>query len=135
MARRKSTTTEPVEAPQAEQAERPAQETITIAGRLCFDPELRHTQSGKSVTTIRVAVNPPEGETTFHSVVAWERTAEAVCKYLRKGRPVEVEGRPQQRTYTDAEGNERTVDEVVARRVTFISAKALRPEAAEKEVA
>lgn len=132
MARRKSTTT----AAPAQKPEPQAQpETVTLVGRLCADPVLRHTKSGKAVANLRVAVNPAEGEATFHSVVVWERTAEAVCQYLRKGRPVEVEGRPQERCYTTADGTEREVNEIVARRVTFISAKALRPEAAEKEVA
>jgi single-strand DNA-binding protein len=133
MARSKSTTT----AAEASKAEEPTQqESITIVGRLCADPVLRRTKTScKAVTTLRVAVNPPEGDASFHNVVAWERTAEVVCEYLRKGRPVEVVGRAQQRTYTAADGSERQVDEIIARRVTFISAKALAPADTENEVA
>lgn len=132
MARSKSTTT----AAEAKNAEGKAQqEPVTIVGRLCADPVLRHTKSGKPVTTIRVAVNPPEGEATFHNVVVWNRTAEVVCEYMRKGRPVEVVGRPQERTYQAADGTDRQVTEIVARKVQFISAKALVPAGAEQEVA
>jgi single-strand DNA-binding protein len=130
MARRKSTTA----ASQTKKAEQPAQpEPITLVGRLCADPVLRRTKSGKAVTTIRVAVNPPEGEATFHSVVVWNRTAEVVCKYMRKGRAVEIVGRPNQRKYDGKDGTERQVDEINAFRVTFVSLNTPAP--AEKEVA
>jgi single-strand DNA-binding protein len=132
MARSKSTTTA-AEAKKAE--EHTQQETITLVGRLCADPVLRHTKSGKAVTNIRVAVNPPEGEATFHSVVVWNRSAEVVCEYMRKGRGVEVVGRRQERTYQAEDGTDRQVNEIVASRVTFISAKALAPAVADKQVA
>ncbi len=110
-------------------------EPVTLTGRLVADPVLRQTKSGLSVSTIRIAVNPPEGEATFHDVVVWKRTAEAVCNYLKKGRLVEVTGRPQERTWTDKDGNERVSAEISAFRVQFISAKALAPALAEHEVA
>lgn len=132
MARSKSTPA----AAEAKKAEAQTQQApVTLIGRLCFDPELRHTGTGKSVTTIRVAVNPPEGEATFHSVVVWERHAENVCRYLRKGRLVTVDGRPRQRSYQAADGTERQVHEIVARRVIFGSAKAPASTPVEKEVA
>jgi len=125
MARSKSTTT----AAEAEKATTPAQQDqVTLVGRLCADPVLRHTKSGnKPVTTIRVAVNPPEGEATFHSVVVWNRGAEVVCEYLRKGRRVEVLGRPQQRSYKAADGTDREVTEVIAFRVNFLSGQSSDP--------
>ena len=139
MARRKSTTTaapapEPVEAAPAEQKAEQA-EQVTLTGRLCADPVLRHTKSGKSVTTIRLAVNRPDGATTFHSVVVWNRTAEVVCEYLRKGRSVEVSGRPQERSYEAADGTQRQVTEIVAWRVQFLGRQPAQAATAEKEVA
>ncbi len=123
MARRKttstasrSTTSKP--APEAPTASTP-DEQITLVGRLCADPVLRHTKSGKSVSTIRIAVNEPDAEPTFHSVVVWNRTAEVVCEYLRKGRKVEVLGRKQERTYQAADGTERIAWEVSAFWVDF----------------
>lgn len=124
MARSKSTTT----ADEAAKATTPAQQDqVTLVGRLCADPELRHTKSGKPVTTIRLAVNPPDGEATFHSVVVWNRSAEVICEYLRKGRRVEVAGRTQQRSYKAADGTDREVTEVIAFRVNFLSGQGSDP--------
>jgi single-strand DNA-binding protein len=111
-------------------------EQITLVGRLTRDPELRHTGSGKSVTTIRIAVNNGD-QVSFHSVVAWNKTADAVCKYLKKGRPVEVTGRSQERTYTADDGSQRTVTEIVAWQVQFISRQKASASSAtsQKEVA
>ena len=95
-------------------------ETITLTGRLCADPVLRHTKSGKAVTTIRVAVTHGP-EATFHNVVAWGRTAEVICQYLRKGRLIAAEGRTQQRSWDGEDGKSYTVTELVAWRVQFLS--------------
>lgn len=132
---RKSTTK--AAAPEATTAPAPAEEQrVTLVGRLCADPVLRRTKSGKAVTNIRIAVNPPEGEASFHSVVVWNRNAEVVCKYLRKGRAVQVVGKPQQRSYEAADGAERTVSEISAYRVQFLSREELAATAApEKEAA
>src|ERR1019366_10343697 len=114
----RSTTSKP--APEARTTSTP-DEQVTLVGRLCADPVLCHTKSGKSVTTIRIAVNAPDSEPTFHSVVVWNRTAEVVCQYLRKGRRVEVVGRAQERSYQAADGAERKLTEVSAFRVQFLS--------------
>ena len=114
----------------------PAEATsVTLIGRLCADPVLRRTKSDKAVSTIRLAVNPPEGDATFHSVVVWERTAEAVCKYLRKGRAVEVIGRLEERSYQAQDGEERSVEEIVAWRVRFLSARDFAPQSDADEAA
>jgi single-strand DNA-binding protein len=125
MARRKSTSTASrlttsKPAPEAGATATPDAQ-ITLVGRLCADPVLRHTKSGKSVSTIRIAVNEPDSEPTFHSVVVWNRTAEVVCEYLRKGRTIEVLGRKQERTYQAADGTDRNVSEIAAFRVVFVS--------------
>ncbi len=113
MARRKTTAT-----PEAKKA--PEQEQITLVGRLCADPVLRHTKSGKPVSTIRIAVNEPDPDPAFHSVVVWNRTAEVVCEYMRKGRRVEVLGRPHEHEYAAADGTKCQVKEISAYRVTFL---------------
>jgi single-strand DNA-binding protein len=120
----KTTHPEP-EAPQQ------VQDTV-LTGRLCADPKLRHTAtSGKPVTTIRIAVNSGE-QASFHSVVVWGRTAEVVCRYLKKGRLVEVTGRSQERTY-QAEDGERRVTEIVAYQVQFLSGRTTSESQAEGE--
>jgi single-strand DNA-binding protein len=140
MARRTTTkaTPAPKAAPRAPVATEPQETTpekVTLVGRLGADPVLRHTKSGKAVTTIRVAVNAPGAEPTFHSVVVWARTAEVVCEYLRKGRDIEVTGRTQERSYEAADGTERRATEVVAYSVQFGSARAVASTADAKAVA
>lgn len=99
---------------------------IVLIGRLTRDPELRYTQSGKAVATLRLAVergttNPQgEKETDFIDVVVWERQAESAANYLQKGRLVGVQGRLQIRTYETQEGQKREKAEVVAMTVRYL---------------
>ncbi len=127
MPRRTST---PTPAPQAEaqapvtETPAPAESPTVLTGRLCADPQLRHTAtSGKAVTSLRLAVNDGP-EPTFHSVVVWGRQAEVVCQFLKKGRLVEVTGRSQERTFQAQDGSERRSVEVVAYRVQFLASRA-----------
>ena len=129
MSRTKSPATPAPEAIPAPEAspENTSDDQVTITGRLTADPVLRHTASGIAVTNLRIAVNHPDGETTFHSVVSWKRTAEVVSQYLKKGRLVEVIGRPQERSWTDKDGNERTSVEINAFRVQFVRSQPTTP--------
>lgn len=100
-----------------------------IMGRLTYDPELRHTQAGKSVTSITLAVDRDfkgkngEKETDFIDVVAWGATAEVLCSYFSKGRMAVAEGRLQIRDWTDKDGGKRRSAEIVAERVYFADSK------------
>jgi single-strand DNA-binding protein len=99
-----------------------------ILGNLGKDPELRHTQGGKAVCTLRVATNEvwtdQAGErkerTEWHTIVVWGRQAENCNQYLKKGRSVYVEGRLTTRKWQDKEGHDRYSTEVVADRVQFV---------------
>ena len=75
----------------------------TLLGRMTGDPELRYTPSGKAVVNIGVATSSG-GHTHFHDVVAWERSAEILAQYGRKGRELYLEGRlqPKVRELDDA---------------------------------
>ena len=102
---------------------------VILMGRLTKDPELRHTQSGLSVTSFSIAVDRSykgqdgERETDFYDVVAWRSTADFVCNYLSKGRMVVVEGKLQTRSWQDKSGNNRKSVEVVADSVYFGDSK------------
>ena len=136
MARRKSTTTAAPEASAPAPVSEPEQAVdnrTTLTGRLCADPVLRHTSSGRAVANLRLAVNPPEGEATFHDVVVWGRTAEVECEFLKKGRLVEVTGRSQERSWTAQDGTERRTTELSAYRVQFLSRRASSETQAESE--
>lgn len=98
---------------------------IIVMGRLCADPELRHTQSNKAVTSFTVAVDRDfeKDKTDFLDVVCWNNTAEFVSRYFTKGRMAVVVGRLQMRDWTDKEGNKRRNAEVVADNVYFGDSK------------
>lgn len=95
---------------------------IIAAGYLGFDPEMRTTTQGKSVANFRMAVGRDD-RTEWLTCVAWEKTAELVNDYLRKGSPVLIEGRLQTRKWEDKQGNDRYTTEVVVDRVTFLPDK------------
>lgn len=98
---------------------------VSIMGRLVRDPELRRTQSGIAVTTMRIAVERDfkgqDGarQSDFFDVVAWRNTAEFVSRYFAKGRMIVVDGRLQTREWTDRDNNRRTSIEIVADNIYF----------------
>ena len=104
--------------------------SVTLMGRLTTDPELKTTQSGVSVTSFCVAVDrkyQPQGQekkTDFIDIVAWRNTADFICKYFKKGSMIGIEGEIQTRTYTDQDGKNRKVTEILANNVSFCESKA-----------
>lgn len=97
---------------------------VILIGNATRDAELRHTSSGKAVSAIRFATNRKVGEseeTQFHTVICWDGLAETTSHYVKKGDPLYVEGRLQYRTFSDEEGNQRGVVEIVANDVQFLS--------------
>lgn len=93
---------------------------VILIGNLAADPEVRETNNGKSVANLRVAVNKGKDEADFFDVVAWEKQAENVGKYLSKGSKIGVEGRLQTREWENNEGEKRRSVEVVAFRIHFL---------------
>ena len=95
---------------------------MILQGRLCADPEMRRTQNGTAVCSFRVAwseaVKARETK-LFLNCVAWNGTAEMICKYFRKGKELAVEGRLSTREYDDRDGNRRSVTEMTVDRVHF----------------
>ncbi len=105
---------------------------VILVGRLGADPELRTTNSGTSVCNMRLATDnvyfDKEGkkqeETNWHRIVAWGKQAEVCKTHLSKGRQVYIEGRIQNRTWEDKDGNKRFADDVVSNRVVFLGSRA-----------
>jgi single-strand DNA-binding protein len=98
---------------------------IVIVGRLTRDPELRTTSTGKDVVEFSIAVNkrikPAEGaDADFFRVKAWGQTASYVGEYIGRGRLVSVDGRLESRKYTDKDGNNREIVEIVADNVNAL---------------
>ena len=102
---------------------------VAIMGRLVADPQLRQTTTGKNVASFRVACDRGrkdangQSQADFLDVVAWDRSAEFVCRYFQKGSLIVVDGRLQTRTYQDKNGNNRTAVEIVANNINFAGPK------------
>lgn len=102
---------------------------IHIIGNVTRDPEVKQTGSGVAICNFSVAVNrrfknPQTGqaETDFFSVTSFRQLAELCGKYLAKGRKVAVVGSMQSRSYEAQDGSKRTVWDLVADEVEFLSA-------------
>ena len=105
---------------------------VILLGNLTRDPEVRYTPKGSAVAEIGLAVNrvyTTEGgekreETTFVDVTLWGRTAEIAGEYLKKGRPVLIEGRLQLDTWDDkTSGQKRSKLKVVGEGLQLLGAR------------
>ena len=102
---------------------------IILQGRLVRDPEMRTTQSGKSVASFTLAVDrdfAPQGqqkETDFINCTAWNGTADFINRYFSKGSMATVCGSLQIQNYTDRDGNKRTSPNVNVENVYFAGEK------------
>ena len=100
---------------------------VILVGNLGADPDQRSTQSGRAVTSFRIATNErwndsngnPQDRTQWHRIVTWGRLAELCGQHLRKGRRVYLEGRIQNRSY-EKDGQTRYTTEIVAANVVFL---------------
>ena len=89
--------------------------SVSFAGNLTDDPEVRYTEAGIARVMFRVAVSGGrEQEASFFTVVVWRDQAEHTAESLSKGSRVVVVGRLQQRSWTAEDGSVRSVVEVVA---------------------
>ena len=102
---------------------------VILMGRLTRDPELRTTQSGISMCRFGIAVDRrfvkqgEERQADFFEVTCWRQTAEFVCKYFTKGRPILVEGSVQNDNYTDNNGVKHYSTAIIADQVNFCGDK------------
>ena len=103
---------------------------VILMGRITHDLELRTTPSGANVCTFSIAVDRrfqnkgEEKKSDFFNIVAWRQQADFVCRYFGKGRMILVEGELQTRSYTDKNGANVRVTEIIADRLTFTGEKA-----------
>lgn len=100
---------------------------VILIGRLTRDPEHRTTTTGKAVTTFGIAVrkrfkpqDPNERDADFFNIKVWGQSADYAKNYLTKGRLVAVDGRIETRKFTDKDGNNREVVEIVAENVNAL---------------
>ncbi|HZM05876.1 MAG TPA: single-stranded DNA-binding protein, partial [Candidatus Saccharimonadales bacterium] len=105
---------------------------VIVAGNLTRDPELRYTPKGTAVVKITLAINrnwkdesgAAKEETSFVDVEVWGRQAEVIGQYMRKGRPLLVEGRLKQDTWEDKTTHQKQSKlKVVLESFSFIDSK------------
>ena len=88
---------------------------VILAGNLTRDPELRYTPKGAAVAKFGLAINrtrrdesgATKEEVTFVDIEAWEKQAETISQYFKKGRPILVEGRLRLDTWDDKQTNQK----------------------------
>lgn len=102
---------------------------VVLVGRIVKEPELKKTESGKSVTNLTIAVPRPyknydgDYDTDFVPCILWTGIAENTVEYCKKGDLVGIKGRIQTRISEINEEEKRQYVEVVAERVTFLAGK------------
>ena len=102
---------------------------VILMGRLTHDPELKTTPNGVNVCSFRIAVDRryqtkgEEKKTDFFNIVAWKQAGEFVFRYFKKGNMILVEGELQTRQYTNKDGINVTVTEIIAEHLSFTGEK------------
>jgi len=105
---------------------------VIIVGNLGKDPEVRYMPSGSAICNITVATSRQwkdktsgerQEETEWHRVALFDRLAEIAGEYLKKGRPVYIEGRLKTRKYTDKDGVEKYTTEIVASEMQLLGGR------------
>lgn len=98
--------------------------SINITGRITTKPELKYTErEKKAVVNFSIAYNASEEHTDFFNVTVYEKQAENLAKYIDKGDMLAISGRLTTRTYTNKDGKEVTVTEIIASNITFLTKK------------
>ena len=102
---------------------------VYLIGNLTRDPESTETSSGVHVCRFAVAVHrnytgaDGNRETDFFNITVWRQLADTCGKYLKKGNKVAVVGQLQNRSYEDKDGVKRTVTDIVASEIEFLTPK------------
>jgi single-strand DNA-binding protein len=110
---------------------------VVLVGRLTRDPDIRKTQSGMTVASFTVAVDNPRAQNaqektaSFIPCTAWNKQAEFMDSFTRKGHLVGIEGRLNQRSYDSKDGKKVQVIEVICDNIQLLEKKDAAKSAAE----
>jgi single-strand DNA-binding protein len=105
---------------------------VIIIGNLGRDPEVRYTPSGAAICNVTIATSrqwkakdsgEKMEETEWHRVVFYDRLAEIAGEYLKKGRPVYVEGRLKTRKWQDKDGIDKYTTEIIAEQMQLLGSR------------
>ena len=106
---------------------------VQLIGNLGNNPEIITLESGKKIAKFSIATNESyknsQGEkvtdTQWHNVVAWNKTAEIIERYLEKGTEVAIEGKLTSRSYETKEGEKKYITEVVCNEVVLLGGNSI----------
>ena len=112
-----------------------------IIGNLGKNPELKYTASGQPIANFSVATSESwkdkagakQQKTTWHNIVIWGKLAEVANQYLTKGSTVYLEGKIDNRSYDDKDGNKRYVSEIVCDKMIMLGGKKTNAEVHQDE--
>jgi len=104
---------------------------VQLIGNLGNSPEIITLESGKKLAKFSIATNETyknaQGEkvtdTQWHNVVAWNKTAEIIEKYVEKGNEIAIEGKLTSRSYEDKEGVKKYITEIVCNELLMLGSK------------
>jgi single-strand DNA-binding protein len=105
---------------------------VILIGNLGRDPEVRYTPGGAAVCNVSLATTrnwkskdsgEKQEETEWHRVVFYDRLAEIAGEYLKKGRPIYVEGRLKTRKWQDKEGKDTYTTEIIAEQMQMLGSR------------
>jgi len=104
---------------------------VQLIGNLGNNPEIITLESGKKLAKFSIATNESyknaKGEkvqnTEWHNIVAWNKTAEIIEKYVEKGSEIAIDGKLTSRSYDDKDGNKRYITEVVCNEILMMGGK------------
>ena len=92
---------------------------VILMGRMTRDPELKYTSGGKAFTNFSLAVQKNRDEAEFIDCTVWEKTAETIAEYFRKGNRILVQGRLSVSSY-EQNGEKRRMTRVVVNSFEFV---------------
>ena len=102
---------------------------VQLIGNLGNDPEIITLESGKKLAKFSLATNEyykdadgqKQTKTEWHNLIAWNKTAEIIEKYVSKGKEIAIDGKLTNRSWEDKEGNKRYTTEVIVGEVMLLS--------------
>ena len=92
---------------------------VILMGRMTRDPELKYTSGGKAFANFSLAVQKTKDEVEFIDCTAWEKTAETIAEYFRKGNRILIQGRLSVSNY-EQNGEKRKSTKVVVNSFEFV---------------
>ena len=109
---------------------------VCLVGRFTRDPELKFTPTNTPIANFSLANNrtyvgqnsEKKEQVSFFNCIAWGKTGQIISQYFKKGQRIIIEGRLQQRSWNDKDGNRRSVVEVVVENFQFLDAPAASKE-------